>query len=100
MYEGDRRPHVNIPSQRLLQLLQDMPVPGPRPGFVDRAFVDSVAYNETYPFDTATFGSTTTREVNENQAGFHVGGDVSWYFTETVGVGGVVGSNGPGMLTR
>jgi hypothetical protein len=63
---------------------------GPSFFFVDRTFVDSVAYNETYPFDAATFASTTTREVKENQAGFHIGGDVSWYFTDTVGVGGVV----------
>jgi hypothetical protein len=63
---------------------------GPSFFIVNRTFVDSVTYNETYPFDTATFASTTTREVEENQAGFHVGADVSWYFTDNVGVGGVV----------
>lgn len=34
---------MNIPSQRLLQLLQDMPVPGPRPGFMDRAFAQATS---------------------------------------------------------
>ena len=63
---------------------------GPSFFIVNRTFVDSVTYNETYPFDTATFASTTAREVKENQAGFHVGGDVSWYFTNSVGVGGTV----------
>jgi hypothetical protein len=63
---------------------------GPSIFIVNRTFVDSVAYNETYPFDTATFGSTTTREVKENQVGFHLGGDVSWYFNDSVGVGGMV----------
>ena len=63
---------------------------GPSFFIVNRTFVDSVTYNEAYPFDTATFASTTTREVKENQPGFHVGADVSWYFTDNVGVGGVV----------
>ena len=61
---------------------------GPSLFIVNRTFVDSVLYDETYPFDSATFSSTTTREVKENQAGFHVGADVSWYFTDNVGVGG------------
>lgn len=34
---------MNIPSQRLLQLLQDMPVSGPRAGFVDRAFAHATS---------------------------------------------------------
>ena len=63
---------------------------GPSLFMVNRTFVDSVLYDETYPFDSATFSSTTTREVKENQAGFHVGADVSWYFTDNVGVGGGV----------
>ena len=63
---------------------------GPSLFIVNRTFVDSVLYDETYPFDSATFSSTTTREVKENQAGFHVGADVSWYFTDNVGVGGGV----------
>ena len=63
---------------------------GPSLFIVNRDFVDSVVYDESYPFDTATFNSTTTREVDKNQVGFHVGGDVSWYFTDTVGVGGMV----------
>ena len=33
-------------------------------------FVDNVLYDETYPFDTATFRSTTTREVKKNQPAF------------------------------
>ena len=51
---------------------------GPSLFIVNRTFVDSVLYDETYPFDSATFSSTTTREVKKNQAGFHVGADVSW----------------------
>jgi hypothetical protein len=63
---------------------------GPSLFIVNREFVDSVLYDEAYPFDAATFNSTTSREVKKNQAGFHVGADVSWFFTDNVGVGGMV----------
>ncbi len=63
---------------------------GPSLFIVNRDFVDNVLYDETYPFDTATFSGTTTREVKKNQAGFHVGADVSWFFTDSVGVGGML----------
>lgn len=44
MYEGESgRSDVNIPSEKLLQLLQEMPVSGPRPGFVDGAFAKATA---------------------------------------------------------
>jgi hypothetical protein len=63
---------------------------GPSIFIVKRDFVDRVLYDETYPYDTARFAGTTSREAKKNQAGFHVGADASFYFTDTVGVGGMV----------
>jgi hypothetical protein len=63
---------------------------GPSLFIVKRSFVDNVLYDEAYPFDTATFNRTTTRDVSENQVGFHAGADVSWFFTKHVGVGALV----------
>ena len=34
---------MNTPSESLLRSLQQMPVPGPRPGFIDRAFAEATA---------------------------------------------------------
>ena len=63
---------------------------GPSFFIVDRSFVDNVIYDETYPYDSATFDRTTIRDVSENRTGFHVGGDVSWFFSNNVGIGGMV----------
>ena len=63
---------------------------GPSLFIVNRDFVDNVLYDESYPYDTATFTGTTTRSVKKNQAGFHVGADASWFFTDKVGIGGLV----------
>lgn len=60
---------------------------GPSLYRVQRDLVSDIAYAETYPYDTASFDSATVERVKVDTWGFHVGGDVTWMFTQMVGVG-------------
>ncbi len=57
---------------------------------VQQDFVKDVEFNEQYPFDTATFSRAVTEQVKQSFVGFHVGGDLAWYFTRNIGVSGTV----------
>jgi hypothetical protein len=65
---------------------------GGGPSFISlqRDFVKDVEYTEQYPFDTATFSRAVTEQVKQSFVGFHVGGDLAWYFTHNIGVSGTV----------
>jgi hypothetical protein len=50
--------------------------------------VETLAVTETYPYDTVTIApSGSPTELSESAVGFHVGGDVAWYFTNRFGIG-------------
>ena len=53
-------------------------------------FVSGVAISETYPFDTATFTSATTKQVSERGVGFNVGVDISRLLSSNVGLGALI----------
>lgn len=53
-------------------------------------FVSGVMVNETYPFDTATFASATTKRLSKAAVGFNAGVDVSRLLTTQVGVGALI----------
>lgn len=53
-------------------------------------FVSGVMINETYPFDTATFASATTKRLSKAAVGFNAGVDISRLLTTQVGVGGLI----------
>jgi len=53
-------------------------------------FVSGVTVNETYPFDTATFGSATTKQLSKGAVGFNAGVDVSFPLSPQIAVGGLV----------
>ena len=57
---------------------------------VKQDVVTSINVLETYPFDTAEFGSASRKRVTGSGAGFNVGVDVSWMFTPRLGLGGAV----------
>ena len=65
---------------------------GGGPSFISlqQDFVKDVEYTEQYPFDTATFSRAVTDQVKQSSVGFHVGGDLAWYFTHNIGVSGTV----------
>ena len=49
-----------------------------------------VQFTESYPYDAATFTGVETARVSGSAAGFTVGGDVTYMFTRSIGVGGHV----------
>jgi hypothetical protein len=57
---------------------------------VEQEAVTDVTVTESYPYDTASFGGGVTRIVKRSAPGFHAGFDVSWMFSRSVGVGGLV----------
>jgi Outer membrane protein beta-barrel domain len=57
---------------------------------VTQPFVDSLQYDYTYPFDTATLTGTNTTPQKENSVGFNGGVDVMYMLTKSVGIGGVL----------
>jgi hypothetical protein len=61
---------------------------GPSLYWMQRDLVADISYTENgYPYDTASFDRAVVERVKTDTWGFHVGGDVSWMFTPTVGVG-------------
>jgi hypothetical protein len=65
---------------------------GGGPSFISlqQDFVKDVEFTDQYPFDTATFSRAVTEQVKTSSVGFHVGGDLAWYFTRNIGVSGTV----------
>jgi hypothetical protein len=53
-------------------------------------FVSRVAINETYPFDTATFASATTKQLSETAMGFNAGVDISRPLSSNIGIGALI----------
>jgi hypothetical protein len=61
---------------------------GPSMFNVNQGVVGGVQFSESYPFDTAAFQSATTSVEKKSQVGFNAGGDVAFFFTRHIGVGG------------
>lgn len=57
---------------------------------VRQSLVEGVTYAESYPYDSATFASASVSEASASAVGFGVTADVGYYFSRTIGVGGVV----------
>ena len=53
-------------------------------------FVSGVTVNETYPFDTATFASATTKRLSKTAVGFNAGVDISRALTSQLAIGGLI----------
>lgn len=63
---------------------------GPSFFSVTHGLVNDVEFTESYPYDEATFGRAVVADVKESKVGVNLGGDVAYYFTRSVGVGGTV----------
>jgi opacity protein-like surface antigen len=63
---------------------------GPSFFTVRQSVVTDIDWDESYPYDTATFRSATVDKEEESKTGFNVGADVSYYFSKNIGVGGIV----------
>ena len=49
--------------------------------------VSNVLFTQQYPYETADYAGVTVSNRQGSRVGFNGGGDVSYYFTETVGLG-------------
>lgn len=56
---------------------------------VQQDLVTAVTTTDTYPFNEVTFQSYTKQQHDVSTIGFNVGGDVSVFFSEHLGVGGM-----------
>lgn len=63
---------------------------GPSRIQVEQEVVTDVQYDESFPFDTATFRSATTRSFTGSRIGFNAGVDVGYMITDNFGIGGMV----------
>ena len=63
---------------------------GPTFFTVKQDLVTGVNYDHAYPYDVATLSGTDKQGHSVSTTGFNVGGDVAFYFTEWIGVGGTV----------
>lgn len=62
---------------------------GPTFFTVTQGLVDSVAYADSYPYDTAAFSSATTKQVSQSKTSFGAGADVAYFFSKNIGIGAV-----------
>jgi hypothetical protein len=76
-----------VPVNRKLQVVV---FGGPSFFTVKQSVVTGISYNEAYPYDVATFSGADVETEKEQKTGFNVGADVGYYFTQNVGVGGLI----------
>ena len=63
---------------------------GPSRIAAEQDIVTAVHYDESYPFDTATYRSATKRAFSGSAIGIHAGADVSYRLTRIIGAGGTL----------
>ena len=54
---------------------------------VKQGVVTGFTYTDSYPYDTAAFGSAATGDSSASKIGFNGGGDVAFFFARQVGIG-------------
>ena len=93
-FDGDRsETAVHIQAKWLVPVNNKMLVTifgGPSFFSIEQDIVSDFEYSESYPFDTATFTRAIAASQSESAVGVNVGGDVAYFFTPNVGVGGTV----------
>ncbi len=57
---------------------------------VAQYLVADITFEQAYPFDAATWSGANAGERSASTIGAHAGADVAYYFSERVGVGGMV----------
>lgn len=63
---------------------------GPTVFNVTQELVTSVTFDQEYPYNDATFTGVSRQQRSAVTTGFHAGADVAFYFSNWVGVGGMV----------
>jgi hypothetical protein len=97
-FDGDRsETAVHIQAKWLVPVNNKMLVTvfgGPSFFKIEQDIVNDFEISESYPFDTATFTRAIATSQSESAVGINVGGDVAYFFTPSVGVGGTVQYSG------
>ena len=97
-FDGDRKETaVHVQVKWLVPVSNKMLVTifgGPSFFKVEQDIVNDFEYSESYPFDTATFTRAVAANQSESAIGVNVGGDVAYYFSPNVGVGGMAQYSG------
>lgn len=57
---------------------------------VEQSFITDVTFNESFPFDTATFRDATLTRGNARKTGYNAAADVIWKIGEAWGLGGII----------
>jgi hypothetical protein len=86
----ERNVHVEAMYVLPVRALEVTAMAGPTFFNLQQDFVPSIAVTETYPFDTATFASATTKRLTKGAVGFNAGVDVSRPLSRRVSVGALV----------
>jgi hypothetical protein len=55
---------------------------------VKQDIVTTFTWNESYPFDSATFASAVSERAKGSKLGFNAGTDIAFFLTKQLGVGG------------
>ena len=63
---------------------------GPTWFYVAQDLVTDITFDQAYPFDAASFGSANAGERSASAIGAHAGADVAYYFSERIGIGGMI----------
>jgi hypothetical protein len=61
---------------------------GPSVFRVTQGVITDYSINESFPYDEASFRSATTTNASVSTLGFNVGGDLTYFLTNRLGVGG------------
>ncbi len=57
---------------------------------VTQGLVGDVPYSDTYPYDSITLAQPVRLRLSGSAVGLHVGGDIAYFFSRHVGVGGML----------
>lgn len=97
-FDGDRsETAVHIQAKWLVPVNPKLLVTifgGPSFFKVEQDIVNDFEFSESYPFDTATFTRAIAASQSESAVGVNVGGDVAYFFSPNVGVGGTAQYSG------
>jgi hypothetical protein len=82
--------HVDLMYRLPVHAVDVKVMAGPTFFNLKQDFVSGVAVDETYPFDTATFASATTKRLSGTAVGFNAGVDMSRPLSSVVAFGALI----------
>lgn len=87
---NEQNVHVALMYALPVQAVDVKVMGGPTFFNVEQDFVSAVTIDESYPFDSATFASATTKQLSKGAVGFNAGVDISRLLSTNVGIGALI----------